>query len=232
MLLIGNDIVDLHDAGSAGKYRDTRFAKRVFTEKEQAAISTSPEPDVMLWMIWAAKETAYKIISKMEGPPVFSHKKFKTAFPKPLPESTANLEVVYNQWIFQIEITVTGNYLHAVGAYPKIGESSNYFRCEQVHRITQQELKNWQNNIRWVDDFTKEELRSIRQAESALVRFYCKKSIAENLSIAPSRLQIIRPTKKGKPQPPFVLLDNRQTEIDISLSHHGSWLGWCYSMKR
>ena len=141
------------------------------------------------------------------------------------------IEVAYNTWIFQIEITYKRNYIHAVGAHTTNGKLSNYLRSEKVHRVTQSELKTWKNIIRWSDNFTKEELLSIHQAESALVRLYCKKSIAEKLKITPSRLQIIRLSKERKPQPPFLLLDNRQTEIDISLSHHGSWLGWCFSMK-
>ena len=231
MLLLGNDTVDLNYAGIAGKSRDTRFVKRVFSDKEQFAISASTDPDLTLWIVWAAKEAAYKIISKIIGPPVFSHRKFEATFLKSLPESQSKIEVVYNKWIFPIEITFTRNYIHAVGAHIKTGALSNYLRSEKVHRITKYELKTWESRIKWLDNFTKEELLSIRQAESALVRFYCKKSIAEKLKITPSRLQIIRPSKERKSQPPFILLDNKRTEIDISLSHHGSWLGWCFSMK-
>ena len=75
--MLGNDIVDLNEAGVAGKSHNARFVERVFSREEKSAISLSENPDLTLWMFWAAKETAYKIISKITGPPVFSYKKFR-----------------------------------------------------------------------------------------------------------------------------------------------------------
>jgi len=231
LLLLGNDVVDLTTAGIAGKTQNARFVKRIFSNKEQNAISESENPDQTLWMTWAAKETAYKLISKIIGPPVFSHIRFETTFLQPSPDSKFNVEVVYNKWKFPLKINLKKNYIHAVGVYKEIDNQVEYLFHEKILRIKQSELKYWDNKFRWADIFTKEELPSIRQVESALVRLHCKKSIAENLNISPTRLQIIRPTKELKSHPPFILLDDKRTEIDISLSHHGSWLGWCFSQK-
>ncbi len=232
MLLLGKDIVDLNEAGVTGKSHSARFVERVFCREEKFAISVSENPDLTLWRFWAAKETAYKIISKITGPPVFLHKKFKTTFHEQISKSKAKFEVVYDAQKFQIELTTDINYIHAVGAYAKNGELPDYLLCEKVHPVTHSELKDWQNTNRWAEHFTKEELVSIHHAESALVRFHCKKVVAQELEITPSRLQIIRPSKARRPQPPFLLLDNKQTEIDISLSHHGLWLGFCFSIKQ
>jgi len=232
LLLLGNDIVDLTEAGVTDKSHNARFVERVFSLEEKYAISVSENPDLTLWMFWAAKETAYKIISKITGPPVFSHKKFKATFRKQISKSKSKFEVVYNTRQFQIELTTNINYIHAVGAHANTGERLNYLLSEKVHQVTHSELKDWQNINRWLEHFTKEELVSIHYAESALIRFHCKELVAKELKIAPSRLQIIRPSKARRPQPPFLLLDNKQTEIDISLSHHGVWLGFCFSIKR
>ena len=230
MLLLGNDIIDLKEAGITGKSHSTRFVERVFSHEEKSSIAISENPDLTLWMLWAAKETAYKIISKITGPPVFSHKKFKTTFLKQISKSKSEFRVVYDKWRFQIDLTTNINYIHAVGTPANISELPNYLLSEKVHQITHSELKDWQNTNLWPEHFTKEELVSIHHAESALVRFHCKNLIANKLKFAPERLQIIRPSKAHKPQPPFLLLDNKQTEIDISLSHHGLWLGLCYSI--
>ena len=229
MLLLGNDIVDLNEAGVTGKSHSARFVERVFSREEKSAISASEHPDLTLWMFWAAKETAYKVISKITGPPVFSHKNFETTFRKQISKSKLNFEVIYDAQKFQIELTTDINYIHAVGMPVKIGEMPDYLLCEKVHQVTHSELKDWQNKNRWAEYFSEEELVSIHHAESALVRFHCKKFVAQELEISPSRLQIIRPSKARRPQPPFLLLDNKQTEIDISLSHHGVWLGFCFS---
>jgi phosphopantetheinyl transferase (holo-ACP synthase) len=230
LLLLGNDIIDLNEAGIAGKFHNARFVERVFSHEEKSAISVSENPDLTLWMFWAAKETAYKIISKITGPPVFSHKKFKITFRKQISKSKSEFEVVYDARQFQIELTSNINYIHAVGTHANTGELPNYLLSEKVHQVTHSELKDWQNTNSWPEHFTKKELVSIHHAESALVRFFCKKLVANKLKIEPSRLQIIRHSKARKPQPPFLLLDNKQTEIDISLSHHGLWLGLCFSV--
>jgi hypothetical protein len=62
---VGNDVVDLTDPENRGKSRDRRFVNRVFTPAEQRMISAADEADRVLWSLWAAKESAYKAISKM-----------------------------------------------------------------------------------------------------------------------------------------------------------------------
>ena len=102
---------------------------------------------------------------------------------------------------------------------------------EKVWQLTPSELKTWENKSSWADKFTAEERLSIHKAESALVRHHCKEAIAKKINISAERLQIIRPSKEGKTQAPFLLMDNEETTIDISLSHHGQWLAWCFSME-
>ena len=231
MLLLGNDIVDLNEAGITAKSDDSRFVDRVFCSEEKSIISASDNPDKSLWMFWAAKETAFKIVSKLAGPPVFAHKKFKSSLLKQISKLKLEIEVIYDTWRFRLEITTHKNYIHAVGKLASSSDLPNYILSEKVYHVTHTELSDWQNKKLWPEHFTKKELDSINHAESALVRFYCKKLISEKLKISPTRLQIIRPAIERRPQPPFLLLDNKETEIDISLSHHGSWLGFCFSKK-
>ena len=75
---IGNDIVDLAEPGVAGKERDRRFMDRVFTPQERAHILEAAAPTIALWKTWAAKETAFKIASKLrrEGV-IFAHRAFE-----------------------------------------------------------------------------------------------------------------------------------------------------------
>jgi phosphopantetheinyl transferase len=65
-----------------------------------------------------------------------------------------------------------------------------------------------------------------------MVKKYCKAHIAQQLQIDLSLLEIIRPLKKGQSYPPFLLMKNDRTDIDISLSHHGRWVAWIFSMPR
>jgi phosphopantetheine--protein transferase-like protein len=61
---VGNDIVDLAAPGNLGKSGDGRFCGRVFTAEERALIAGAPRPDALLWALWAAKEAAYKAVSR------------------------------------------------------------------------------------------------------------------------------------------------------------------------
>lgn len=64
---IGNDIVDLTDPLNKGKSLDQRFINRVFTPGEKRAILASVKPDTTLWSLWAAKESAYKVVMKLRA---------------------------------------------------------------------------------------------------------------------------------------------------------------------
>jgi phosphopantetheine--protein transferase-like protein len=77
--LIGNDIVDLAEPGVAGKERDRRFMDRVFTPDERARILDATAPTIALWKAWSAKETAFKIASKVREGLVFHHQAFEVA---------------------------------------------------------------------------------------------------------------------------------------------------------
>ena len=74
---IGNDVVDLDKTSSNNKQYDRRFVSRVFTNAEQNAIKKATDPDLVLWSIWAAKETAYKIRKKIDPSFILSHKRIE-----------------------------------------------------------------------------------------------------------------------------------------------------------
>jgi len=223
LLRLGNDIVSLKQAGILNKSQHTRFVNRVFTPSEQFSIKNSVNPDITLWTMWAAKEAAYKVVSKKEAVPVFSHKKFevKRIEPEESQEVQVYLNFSGNQYRGYAEICA--DYIHAY-------VSSDNFSKEEIifgiHQISQEEKMLWQDEERWPSFFSPHEMDSIRHLESACIRNLCKKHVAHILNCDISRLQIIRPTLNGKSQPPFLLVDDRACQIDISLSHHENWLAW------
>lgn len=64
MLPVGNDVVDLRHRENIGKSGDARFIGRVFTARERDRISGTAKPDSLLWALWAAKEAAFKVVSR------------------------------------------------------------------------------------------------------------------------------------------------------------------------
>lgn len=75
--MIGNDLVDLRAREAAGKSGDARFVKRVFTAREAELIGGSASPDTTLWMLWAAKEAAYKVARKLAPDVIFAHSRYE-----------------------------------------------------------------------------------------------------------------------------------------------------------
>ena len=75
--MIGNDLVDLRARESAGRSRDARFVARVFTAREAELIARSSSPDAALWMLWAAKEAAYKVAKKLHPDVIFAHSRYE-----------------------------------------------------------------------------------------------------------------------------------------------------------
>lgn len=61
---VGNDIVDIGAPGAKNKSSNQRFTAKILTLDEARAVRCDRRPDAVLWALWAAKETAYKTISK------------------------------------------------------------------------------------------------------------------------------------------------------------------------
>lgn len=232
MLLTGNDVVDLTKSNKTSKSQDLRFLSRVFTDKEQKIIFSSNNPEKVLWLLWSGKESAYKLISKIKYPVPFSHKKFRIT----LNQSTTGdinstpfqvkLKAYYEQYSFDLESSGDGNRLHTIAIY-RNGAMSNAPTVFSNCRISDKdELDYWSSQDRLSQFFTKEELASIAYPYSAAVRHDLKNYIAKTMNLNIRQLQIIRPKMQNRPMPPFLLIDGEKSEIDISISHHGHWIGW------
>jgi phosphopantetheinyl transferase (holo-ACP synthase) len=74
---VGHDIVWTGSARCKGKAADARFLEKVCTPAEQQYIRTSADADAALWLIWSAKEAAYKLSCFLGNRAKFSWKKFE-----------------------------------------------------------------------------------------------------------------------------------------------------------
>jgi holo-[acyl-carrier protein] synthase len=70
--MIGNDVIDLRDPEAQPDARHPRFDRRVFARQERQALARSGAPARLRWILWAAKEAAYKVARKLDGSVVFS----------------------------------------------------------------------------------------------------------------------------------------------------------------
>jgi len=219
LLLAGNDIVDLSHHSTHEKWRDHRFVARVCSADEQQCIQSASDPNLTLWKIWSAKETLFKIVSKLQTPPVFSHKKFIIT----LLDGNRMAHATYHDCTIEVQFIVKNNVLHAGAVSSTTGAPSSM----HYHMALAPLPPNLPEDMEKLDDFTEWERESLHKWESVVVRRQLKEELRQRLGVKLSDLQIIRPQVSHKSCPPYVVLHGaRIPNIDISLSHHGKWVGW------
>ncbi len=74
--MVGNDVVDLADPELGSGARHPRFDLRVFAPVERRVIDGAGEPNRMRWILWAAKEAAYKLARKLDPETAFAPARF------------------------------------------------------------------------------------------------------------------------------------------------------------
>lgn len=70
--MIGNDVVDLRETETYAGAQHPGFDRRVFGAAECDAIARARDPRRLRWMLWAAKEAAYKALRREDPSFVFS----------------------------------------------------------------------------------------------------------------------------------------------------------------
>jgi len=102
---VGNDVVDLDDPAIAQTHQRERFVARVCSAPELQLMAASDDPKRLLWSLFAAKEAAFKALSK-NGPLVFAHRRFVVS---------ADLRSVsYDHQVLWLRVDVEGPCVHAI----------------------------------------------------------------------------------------------------------------------
>ncbi|MDZ4165097.1 MAG: 4'-phosphopantetheinyl transferase superfamily protein [Smithellaceae bacterium] len=204
---MGNDIVDLRSLEAAGKGADLPFVARVLTAAEEEALDRSGRRDLLLWLIWAAKETAYKAVSKGEGGLSFIPRRFQmdpTGIPADL-SSLGNWQGLVRTPGGEVHVKAeaTDDYVHVVGCTSD----------EALRRVTAFCAKPGGD-----------ESELPRAEESRLVRGTAIEALAPYLGAVPEDLEIRRsPCAKGL-GPPLLYHKGKPAAVDLSLSHHGRFV--------
>jgi phosphopantetheinyl transferase (holo-ACP synthase) len=111
--MVGNDVVDLADAETRPDARHPRFDERVFAPCERRHIENA-EPDGRLrWILWAAKESAYKVAKRRDPASVFSPARFVVEL-----DAELRGRVRHAGEAFPVQVTLRGDCIHAVATAP------------------------------------------------------------------------------------------------------------------
>jgi phosphopantetheinyl transferase (holo-ACP synthase) len=107
--MVGNDVVDLADPEVCFGPAHPRFDARVFAPLEREALRASGEPNRLRWMLWAAKEAAYKLLKKRDPKLVFSPVRFVAAL-----DGSLRGEVVHEGCTLRVSLRSDADALHAI----------------------------------------------------------------------------------------------------------------------
>lgn len=212
---VGIDVVDLADPRCRGKAADRRFVERILHASEAAAVASDPDPDRALWRLWAAKEAAFKVVSKTEGaPPPFVHAAFRMdgdlvrwrarEVPVRLEERGEALVVV--AWEAESgDLDVRWDVAEAGAVDPDPGLDLDALVRRHLHEA---------------------ERPPVHSRPSALVRLAARRALAEALAAPEARVAVVCPGGPAGRVPPVAHLDGQRAPADVSLSHHGRYLAW------
>ena len=107
--MIGNDVVDLGDADSRVAGHHPRFDDRVFASSERDLIAAGPAPERVRWLLWAAKESAYKAARRADARTVFSPPRFVVRL-----TPGGGGAVAAAGRTFDVELRADDEYVHAI----------------------------------------------------------------------------------------------------------------------
>ena len=203
MAHIGNDIVDLTDPGNIGKSGDDRFLQRVFTSTERACIAAAAAPDVMLWALWAAKETAYKIASKVDLLAVFTPRLYPVVLSPCDDGPTRSGMVDTPQGPVAVRVSIAPDYLHCIGATPSPGIL---------------------DHVLWDIERLSPAKAGGDHDPSLAVRRLAGRRLAGLLDVSVADIDIRRFQDIDKWGPPTTYVEGEPARFDLSLSHDGAFV--------
>ncbi len=116
---VGNDVVDLAAPGNLGKNGDGRFCGRVFAAEERVLIAGAARPDAFLWAFWAAKEAAYKAVSRGDPAVCSIPRQYRVVLETGNAAGTAAHlagKVITPRGEMALRVAVTADWVHALAA--------------------------------------------------------------------------------------------------------------------
>lgn len=193
--MVGNDVLDLCFLDSPAA-QHIRHLARVCTLEEELVVRKSNDPSKSLAIVWAAKESAYKLLARQLAQCQFIPRQFLTYFPNGVPTNPGGeIVVTYAGMEVRVAISLTDRWVHAVASY-----HGDEMVCWAVREIDSYPLCGGQ---------ARHESEAVRILAAELLAERCGRELVLEFV---GRIPTLRPKDGGL------------ADIDISLSHHGRFV--------
>ncbi|WP_367360564.1 4'-phosphopantetheinyl transferase superfamily protein [Syntrophus sp. (in: bacteria)] len=210
--------MDLTQSTAKKKSRNIRFLNRVFTPDEQDFIlSSSAFPELRLWCCWAAKEAAYKAISKA-CPDIPAIPKLFPVSIDPEGHEDSGTESPDIQGLFFPRLSAGSVLTPAGRCWIRIEYRHTYLHCLAFTHAP--DTLSVFRHVHYLSSSLQGGRAPDTEAGRLAARFYLAGLLSEHFE----DLEIVRQQKGSSAAPPRVFCRGRLLDVDISLSHDGLFL--------
>ncbi len=231
--MVGNDVVDLNDRDADPQTLHPRFDARVFGSEELDQLRASARPVALRWRLWAAKEAAYKAVSKVDPGLVFSPSRFRVGLAPSAGEGRVEQGVVCcSSGRCRVELRESDLAIHAVAHFDPSGRSAPQ-RAAAADAHSRPRRRPLPESSRPLQRGGSGSRVRLLQAQlridppeaicedpyeaSRAVRHFSRVRLAALLGVEVDELEI-----RSRGRIPELWLAGEPAEADLSLSHHGA----------
>ena len=240
MISIGNDIIALKTI-DIPRTRSFRFYSKILSVPEQQLYQeqfTTIPFELFVWLLWSVKESVYKCLQRHEAQLFFSPIKIELSrlivpsIPSPyFNEELKNTgfadnecfcsEVVFESRLFYARSVIYGDEVintvaQTMACHGELVEPLSEGHPHASLRQAQADKASF-NSIHWG---IKQIAQTDSENQSAAVRAF----LLENIStMFPGQQVSVGKSASGYP---FILVDDKELDVPVSLSHHSEYVGY------
>ncbi len=213
---LGNDIVDLSYPDNKLSRLHPRFCTRVFTDMEREMLNHNPTSSKILWLLWAAKEAAFKACQKQYPNILFAYKEFEICsqtlahvLSAICSGSGTELSGILKWQSLQIALRWQGgeHYVHCTGVLNGNNKGFNHWQ-----RISLKVVHTAQGELTVAPTPTRPHAK----------QFLYSLGLSTDVEIIRPEILVNNSIRLG---PPKISLNGKfLSQWDISLSHDGDWV--------
>jgi phosphopantetheine--protein transferase-like protein len=225
---LGIDVVDLL-RGQGRAVPSRRFVDRVYAPEERAWLAVHPGRTDLPWILWAAKEAAFKAVTVHRGAaPVFTHADFRVELDElpdrgDAPGGALRGRVHWHDLDLPLGGSLTRERVVAWAVTdPGLVTLWRWARVADEHaRLGGPPLE-----VLSADHLNPREAAPVHSLPSALVRVALRTEAGRWLDDDDGLEVVCPPGEPGRVPPELHRHGRRVPGVSVSISHHGDWLAW------
>jgi len=223
---VGNDIVDLAGPRLEDRARDQRLWDRVLDSSERSKVEGSADAATAFLRHWAAKEAAFKALSKAAGrTPVFRHRSFVAE----LDEESDSGHLRYGTAVCTIRVECSSDVIHALAWTGAARErASAWTRAGFSDALDPDTAGSWALDTELVELLHPDERPSVKNAASAWARILAREALSGTIGCPKESIAILGDPQAPGTTPPRLRIEGYDPAPDLSLSHHGRFVAWAF----